>query len=94
MDRRGFLDRVAVEPGVPRLANRERFQITGVYGRHPDLEAGIGFTLFVENGAVSSLEGYTYEEPWPANLEELKLEQEPSGQQRLAEGRQILRRDA
>jgi hypothetical protein len=76
---------------VPRLANRDRFQITGVYARHPALEAGVGFTLSVEDGAVSSLEGYTYEEPWPTNLEVLKLEQEPSGQRRLAELTKLLR---
>jgi hypothetical protein len=45
----------------------------------------------VDDGAVSSLEGYTYEEPWPANLQVLKLEQEPAGQRRVAEITKLLR---
>jgi hypothetical protein len=87
----GFWTEFTVDPSTPRLANRGRFQITGVYGRHPDLDAGVGFTLFVDDGAVSSLEGYTYEEPWPANLQVIKLEQEPAGQRRVAEITKLLR---
>jgi hypothetical protein len=87
----GFWTEFTVDPSTPRLANRGPFQIAGVYGRHPELEAGVGFTLFVDDGAVGSLEGYTYEEAWPTNLEVLKLEQEPAGQRRLAEITKLLR---
>lgn len=81
----GFRTEFAVPGSAPRLGNRNRFQITGVYGRHPALEAGVGFALHVEDGMVRSLEGYTYEEPWPNDLEQLEIEQEPVGEQRLAD---------
>ncbi len=32
------------------------------------LENGAGFLLVVENGAISILEGYSYDEPWPAEI--------------------------
>ena len=87
----GFWTKFEVDRASPRLAKRERFQIAGVYGRHPELQAGIGFTLFVDNGAVESLEGYTYEEAWPTGLDGLTVEQEPAGQQRLHQIRELFR---
>lgn len=79
----GFWTEFDVDASAPRLANRERFQVTGVYGRHPALQAGIGFALLVEDGVMRSLEGYTYEEPWPDKLTALEIEQDPTGQERL-----------
>jgi len=37
----------------------------------PELKYGIGFVLFIRNGFISLLEGYTYgEEQWPDNITE------------------------
>ena len=88
----GFWTEFAVEQAAPRLARRARLQITGVYGHHRDLKAGVGFTLFVEDGAVSSLEGYTYEEPWPANIGAMQIEQDPTGHQRRVELNRLFHR--
>ena len=33
----------------------------------------LGFLLYVKNGVLSALEGYTYDEPWPDELHGLKL---------------------
>jgi hypothetical protein len=34
----------------------------------PGLTHGAGFVLFVDEGRISMLEGYTYGEPWPTEL--------------------------
>jgi hypothetical protein len=33
----------------------------------------MGFLLFVRSGALSTLEGYTYHDPWPEDLRGLVL---------------------
>jgi len=34
----------------------------------PGLEHGAGFVLFINDGLISMLEGYTYGEPWPEDI--------------------------
>lgn len=80
----GFWTDLDVPSSIPRLTRTERFQVTGVYGRHPALEAGVGFALDVSDGVVRSLEGYTYEEAWPKDADLIELEQDPTGEKRLA----------
>lgn len=38
------------------------------------LSHGLGFVLFVENGKLSELEGYTYEEEFPETISEINVE--------------------
>jgi hypothetical protein len=35
----------------------------------PTLQHGAGFALFVRNGVVLMLEGFTYDEPWPTSTD-------------------------
>ena len=44
-----------------------------VYAKFPGLKQDAGFLLFIRDGAISLLEGFTYDEPWPANTSEFKL---------------------
>jgi hypothetical protein len=88
----GFWTDFDVDKAAPRLASDERFHIAGVYAKHPQLRAGIGFDLTIEGGRLDSLEGYTFEEPWPEDLSRLELEQEPSGELRLAQLAKLLQR--
>ena len=37
------------------------------------LEFGAGFLVYIEDGKLHALEGYTYEEPWPASPEPFAL---------------------
>ena len=87
----GFWTDLQVEPIAPRLGITGRIQITGAYGRYPTLEAGIGFALWLDDGLMSSLEGYTYEEPWPDDVESVVIEHEPSGERRLADLARLFR---
>ena len=47
--------------------------IGGVGAEFPNLRHGAGFILFIREGVVQMLEGYTYDETWPENTEEFKL---------------------
>jgi hypothetical protein len=37
------------------------------------LKHGVGFLVFVEDGKLRELEGYTYDEPWPDRLDHFEL---------------------
>jgi hypothetical protein len=45
-----------------------RFQFGDVEAEVNELDHGIGFVLFVENGRIRTLEGYTYEESIPDDM--------------------------
>jgi len=47
--------------------------IDGVGAEFPGLQHGAGFLLFFRGGVVSFLEGYTYDESWPASTDEFTL---------------------
>jgi hypothetical protein len=37
------------------------------------LRHGAGFLLYIDNGLLQELEGYTYDEPWPAEIGQFTL---------------------
>ncbi len=39
----------------------------------PGLSGGAGFLLYIENGILDVLEGYSYDEPWPTSTEGFTL---------------------
>jgi hypothetical protein len=41
------------------------FTLSGASADLDGLTRGAGFVLFVTNGILDNLEGYTYDEPWP-----------------------------
>ena len=45
----------------------------GVEATIEGLEHGVGFTLFLTDGWLDNLEGYTYDEPWPDTIETFSL---------------------
>jgi hypothetical protein len=60
-------DTCAPIPGEPRL------QLSGLSGISPRLQHGIGFVLFIEHGRLTTLEAFTYDEPWPTDTGEITL---------------------
>lgn len=69
----GFYTEISVPPEVPRLAGRPSFKLGDVNGTAANVRHGLGFLLYVTNGAISMLEGYTYDDPWPDEVEGLTL---------------------
>lgn len=43
-------------------------QLGDVHAEIEGLDRGAGFVLFVSDGRVKTLEGYTYDEPWPETV--------------------------
>ena len=60
---------------VDALASRVSgdFEIGDVQADIDELEHGVGFALFVRDGFIKALEGYTYDEPWPPTVREFSL---------------------
>ena len=49
-------------------------QLGGVFVDIPGLRYGLGFVLFVTNGVLDMLEGYTFgDEKWPAEISKFSL---------------------
>jgi hypothetical protein len=45
----------------------------GIGAEFPGLEHGAGFVLFIRQGVMSMLEGFTFDEKWPESTSEFKL---------------------
>jgi hypothetical protein len=45
-----------------------------VIAKLPNLHYGAGFLLFIKDGKLDMLEGYSYDEPWPKQVTKFKLE--------------------
>ena len=69
----GFYTEFVVPSEVERVSGRPTFSFGDVNGTARNVKHGLGFVLFVKDGSLASLEGYTYDEPWPNEIGELKL---------------------
>lgn len=64
----GFFTTFCVPPGAPRLGDRELLHFADVIAEIEGLQHGAGFALHVQEGAIQSLEGFSYDEPWPNEI--------------------------
>ncbi len=63
----GFFTTLAIAPDIePAPVRPGRMSLGDVKGDVDGLEHGVGFVLFVENGVLDVLEGFSYVEPWTA----------------------------
>jgi hypothetical protein len=69
----GFFTNFEISADVPRVKTCLTFKLGDVNGTADNLKHGLGFLLYVANGALSMLEGYTYDEPWPDEVHGLVL---------------------
>jgi hypothetical protein len=74
----GFFTAFVVQSDAPRITGLPALQVGNVEGSADNVNHGLGFVLFVKDGALSMLEGYTYDEPWPDEVCELKLSESKS----------------
>ena len=68
----GFWTDVHLDESTP-LCSRPNFELTDVAGSSPRIEHGFMVILFVRDGVLSLLEGFTFVEPWPDDLGEYQL---------------------
>ncbi len=69
----GFFTDFEVPADIPRVDDKPHFQLTDVVGDVRGIDHGVGFVLFMENGCISFLEGFTYGEPWPEEVRDYEL---------------------
>lgn len=72
--RTGFYLDYSVPRDVDLVPVEDRFRFGDVEASTSDLDHGIGFVLVVDDGTLSQLEGYTYEEELPETLDALAFE--------------------
>lgn len=69
----GFYCTFAMPPDIPPLPRQPDFHFGDVNARISGLNRGAGFVVFVRGGRLDTLEGYSYEEPWPEIIGEFDL---------------------
>jgi len=69
----GFFTRFVLPSGVPVLSPPTSFAFGDVYAELEGLRHGAGFVLFVEQGRLYMLEGYSFDEPWPDSVGSFRL---------------------
>ena len=70
----GFFAHLDVGAGALPVAKcRPRLVLSDVGATVPELRLGAGFALFIHDGLLSVLEGFTYGETWPAEVTRFSL---------------------
>jgi hypothetical protein len=69
----GFFTELSIPLEVVRVPDLVAFKLGDVNGTAANVKHGLGFLLSVANGALQSLEGYTYDQPWPDEIRGLTL---------------------
>jgi hypothetical protein len=69
----GFFTELDVPASSPRATSRKIVRLGDVVAQIPGLRNGAGFLLELNEGRLSCLEGYTFEEPWPDTVADFSL---------------------
>ena len=69
----GFFCEFSVSPAARGSIEPSDFELNDVDAQIDGLEHGAGFILFVRDGVLDLLEGYSYDEPWPAEITDFEL---------------------
>ena len=69
----GFFSTFQVNEKTPKLSNHCSIQLTDFHARCDELAHGMGFVLFIRDGIIATLEGFTFDEKWPEHLTNLRL---------------------
>jgi hypothetical protein len=62
-----------VPPDAPLLSAHTDFHFGDVNADLDGLQHGAGFVVFVRGGRLATLEGYSYDEPWPTEVRSFRL---------------------
>jgi hypothetical protein len=70
----GFFTELSIPTdAAPAPVRPARLHLGGVVAEIDGLKHGAGFVLFIENGMLATLEGYSYDEPWPERVNSFSL---------------------
>lgn len=62
----GFFCTFEVSSDAPIVIGKGDFEIGDVFANMDGLAHGAGFLLFIRDGYLDFLEGFSYDEPWPS----------------------------
>jgi hypothetical protein len=80
----GFYVYFALETlSVPKATNAASLRLGDVEATIEGLQNGAGFVLFVTDGYLDFLEGYSYEEPWPDQIRNFSVRYVTAGERDL-----------
>jgi hypothetical protein len=63
----GFWTKIATSDADP-VPGRQNFELLKATATIPAIDHGAGFVLFVREGRLSQIEGFTFDEPWPDDV--------------------------
>lgn len=69
----GFYTTFDMPEYAQAVEGNKTFRIGDVIGEFSTLENGAGFLLYIKDGKLDLLEGYSYEESWPDQIVNFKL---------------------
>lgn len=69
----GFVLEFNVPTHSPIISDDASFEITDVVADISGISNGAGFVLYIRNGKLASLEGFTFDEPWPDVISDFQL---------------------
>ncbi len=69
----GFFTKFQIPNDLPRLVRKERIVIGDLYGEVEGNAFGVGFLLFVENGAIDTLECFSNDGSMEENPKPIRL---------------------
>jgi hypothetical protein len=77
----GFFSIFWLPAEIKIVSGNPSFELGDVTAKMPSVRYGAGFVLFVKNGIIDKLEGFTYDDPWPSDVSQFELSY-VKGQQR------------
>lgn len=69
----GFYTHYNIKSDLYSLGKDINLALGNISANLNSIKHGVGFVLFIKNGNISCLEGYTYDEPWPDDIIEFNL---------------------
>jgi hypothetical protein len=79
----GFFARFSVLDDSPLLQDRRQIVLDDVCAEIVGVKHGAGFLLFINDGKLNILEGFTYDEPWPNEVGRFALKYVNDGERDL-----------
>lgn len=69
----GFFTRLTVDAATAAIDGHPAMAIADIDGQTAELAHGVGFVVFVEDGSLAAIEGFSIDEPWPDGLSDVAL---------------------
>jgi hypothetical protein len=85
----GFYTNYQSDITLPKVVGKQRFHFGDLKVDLKGVKSGVGFVLYIDDGYIKYLEGYTYDDPWPEKLDILNISFETDGKRNLEKLRKI-----